>query len=173
MRKRAYCVWADTYSQRIDFRSVTIAHDMKLTVFMEEWSKRFAEDSDANGECSLSGCPIANFAPLDRKCAVRVKFLPLYVPFSFHPLKSVLIIALGSLVAYSRLVMFSFGFQQAYQRGLQSADHIFFTKACSELVKDSDKTLTDPVVFGVCQGCIADYGRGTSADRIHALFPRW
>ncbi|KAJ7348619.1 fungal-specific transcription factor domain-containing protein [Mycena albidolilacea] len=86
-------------NKRIDFRSVTIAHDVKLTAFMEEWSKRFAEDSDAN----------------DRKCAVRVKFLPF-------------------LVAYSRLVMFSFGFQQAYQRGLQSADHIFFTK-CLESAK--------------------------------------
>ncbi|KAF7366045.1 hypothetical protein MVEN_00480700 [Mycena venus] len=47
----------------IDFRSVTIAHDMKLTAFMEEWTKRFAEDSDANGKCSLNGCAIADFTP--------------------------------------------------------------------------------------------------------------
>ncbi|KAF7305162.1 hypothetical protein MKEN_01231400 [Mycena kentingensis (nom. inval.)] len=37
-------------------------------------------------------------------------------------------------VAYSRLVMFSFGFQQAYRRGLQAHDHIFFTE-CLESAK--------------------------------------
>ncbi|CAK5274670.1 unnamed protein product, partial [Mycena citricolor] len=47
--------------------------------------------------------------PHDRKCQLRCKLFPF-------------------LVSYSRLVMFSFGFQQAYQRGLQPADHIFFTK---------------------------------------------
>jgi len=51
----------------------------------------------------------------DRTSALRVKLLPF-------------------LVAYSRLVMFSFGFQQAYQRGLQPPDHIFFTK-CLESAK--------------------------------------
>ncbi|KAF7328787.1 hypothetical protein MVEN_02507600 [Mycena venus] len=86
-------------NKHVDFRSVTIAHDAKLTAFTEEWSKRFAEESDAN----------------DRKCIVRCKLLPF-------------------LVAYSRLVMFSFGFQQAYQRGLQTTDHIFFTK-CLESAK--------------------------------------
>jgi hypothetical protein len=49
-------------------------------------------------------------------------------------LNSVLIIAPHSLTAYHRLVMFSFGFQQAYQRGLQPTDHIFFTKARPEPV---------------------------------------
>jgi hypothetical protein len=39
--------------QHVDFRSVTIAHDAKLTAFMKEWSKRFAEESDANGDLSL------------------------------------------------------------------------------------------------------------------------
>lgn len=38
----------------------------------------------------------------------------------------------ASLVGYSRLVMFSFGFQQAYRRGLQAQDHIFFTKVFSD-----------------------------------------
>jgi hypothetical protein len=33
-----------------------------------------------------------------------------------------------SLVGYSRLVMFSFGFQQAYQRGLKAGDDVFFSK---------------------------------------------
>jgi hypothetical protein len=38
------------HSQRVDFRSVTITHDAKLAAFMEEWTKRFAQESDANGE---------------------------------------------------------------------------------------------------------------------------
>ncbi|KAL0571546.1 hypothetical protein V5O48_010422 [Marasmius crinis-equi] len=38
------------------------------------------------------------------------------------------------LVAYSRLVMFSFGFQQAFQRGLRSGDEIFLQK-CLESAK--------------------------------------
>ncbi|KAK2461096.1 hypothetical protein APHAL10511_006875 [Amanita phalloides] len=44
----------------------------------------------------------------DRACAFRCSLLPY-------------------LVGYSRLVMFSFGFQQAYRRGLQQEDHIFFS----------------------------------------------
>ena len=39
-----------------------------------------------------------------------------------------------SLVNYSRLVMFSFGFQQAYHRGIKPGDHsdqVFFTKVSS------------------------------------------
>jgi len=32
-----------------------------------------------------------------------------------------------SLVGYSRLVMFSFGFQQAYQRGFEAGDSLFLT----------------------------------------------
>ncbi|KAF9074255.1 hypothetical protein BDP27DRAFT_1317542 [Rhodocollybia butyracea] len=38
------------------------------------------------------------------------------------------------LVGYSRLVMFSFGFQQAYQRGIQSGDDMFFNR-CLEAAK--------------------------------------
>ncbi|KAF9560574.1 hypothetical protein CPC08DRAFT_762610 [Agrocybe pediades] len=38
------------------------------------------------------------------------------------------------LVGYSRLVMFSFGFQQAYQRGFENEDSIFFT-TCLEAAK--------------------------------------
>ncbi|KAJ7140019.1 fungal-specific transcription factor domain-containing protein [Mycena crocata] len=86
-------------NKHVDFRTVTIAHDAKLTRFHEEWTKRFAQDSDAN----------------DRTCALRCKLLPF-------------------LVSYQRLVMFSFGFQQAYQRGIQAPDHIFFNK-CLESAK--------------------------------------
>ncbi|KAF9039281.1 fungal-specific transcription factor domain-containing protein [Panaeolus papilionaceus] len=38
------------------------------------------------------------------------------------------------LVSYSRLVMFSFGFQQAFQRGLKNEDRVFFDK-CMESAK--------------------------------------
>ncbi|KAJ7915584.1 hypothetical protein B0H13DRAFT_2231820 [Mycena leptocephala] len=61
----------------------------------------------------------------NRKCIVRCKLLPF-------------------LVAYSRLVMFSFGFQQAYQRGLQNTDHIFFTKCL-----DSAKSVLRNMVEGL------------------------
>ncbi|KAF9267092.1 hypothetical protein L218DRAFT_955568 [Marasmius fiardii PR-910] len=46
------------------------------------------------------------------------------------------------LVAYSRLVMFSFGFQQAYQRGVQHGDTIFLTK-CLESAKGVITCLVD------------------------------
>ncbi|KAK7028388.1 hypothetical protein R3P38DRAFT_3189883 [Favolaschia claudopus] len=96
-------------NKHVDFRSVTIAHDAKLTAFSEEWSRRFAEDSD----------------PEDKKSNLRCKMLPF-------------------LTSYSRLVMFSFGFQQAYQRGLQAADHIFFTKCL-----DSAKAVLRHMIEGL------------------------
>lgn len=39
-----------------------------------------------------------------------------------------------SLVAYSRLVMFSFGFQQAFHRGIERSDQVFFTKVCASFL---------------------------------------
>lgn len=39
-----------------------------------------------------------------------------------------------SLTNYSRLVMFSFGFQQAFKRGFQPGDEIFFDKVWYNLV---------------------------------------
>ncbi|KAJ7027527.1 hypothetical protein C8F04DRAFT_965053 [Mycena alexandri] len=98
-------------NKRVDFRTVTMMHDAKLTAFAEEWTQRFAQDSDPNGEY--------------RKCVMRCKLLPF-------------------LVGYSRLVMFSFGFQQAYQRGLQAQDHIFFTKCL-----DSGKAILRGMVEGL------------------------
>ncbi|KAF8634663.1 hypothetical protein AX15_000766 [Amanita polypyramis BW_CC] len=80
-------------NKSVDFRSVTFAHDERLTRFQEEWTTRFLQDSN----------------PDDRACGFRCSLLPY-------------------LVGYSRLVMFSFGFQQAYRRGLQQDDYIFFTK---------------------------------------------
>ncbi|KAJ7711995.1 hypothetical protein B0H16DRAFT_1744612 [Mycena metata] len=103
-------------NKRVDFRTVTLLHDAKLTAFSDEWTQRFAQDSDPNGECLSFHLPfhVADLE-IDRKCAMRCKLLPF-------------------LVGYSRLVMFSFGFQQAYRRGLQAQDHIFFTK-CLEAGK--------------------------------------
>jgi hypothetical protein len=86
-------------NKTVDFRTVTLKHDEHLTAYHNEWSKRFAEDSD----------------PKDPACAFRCKLLPF-------------------LVGYSRLVMFSFGFQQAYQRGLGQGDHVFFNK-CLDAAK--------------------------------------
>ncbi|KAJ7486494.1 hypothetical protein FB451DRAFT_1337421 [Mycena latifolia] len=103
-------------NKHVDFRTVTITHDANLSRFSEEWTARFALDSDANGgpflETSMGD---ADYSGQDRTCALWCKLLPF-------------------LVAYSRLVMFSFGFQQPYQRGLQPPDHIFFSK-CLESAK--------------------------------------
>ncbi|KAF7361496.1 hypothetical protein MSAN_01183000 [Mycena sanguinolenta] len=129
---------ASGLNKHVDFRTVTMRHDAKLTAFEEEWSKRFAQESD----------------PTDRKCLVRCKLLPF-------------------LTAYSRLVMWSFGFQQAYHRGLQSTDNIFFTKACPEPSEDWKRNLTSVAVSRVREDCIAEHDRGTSTDRLHALFPGW
>jgi len=79
-------------NKKVDFRTVTLAHETKLSQYHQEWSKRFENDSDPN----------------DPRCAIRCSLLPF-------------------LVSYSRLVMFSFGFQQAYKRGFEQGDIIFFT----------------------------------------------
>lgn len=36
--------------------------------------------------------------------------------------------AFDSLTSYARLVMYSFGFQQAYRRGMQTRDQLFLDK---------------------------------------------
>ncbi|KAJ3509576.1 hypothetical protein NLJ89_g5151 [Agrocybe chaxingu] len=46
------------------------------------------------------------------------------------------------LVGYSRLVMFSFGFQQAYQRGFEAGDRIFFT-TCLDAAKAVIENMID------------------------------
>lgn len=43
----------------------------------------------------------------------------------------------SSLVGYSRLVMFSFGFQQAFQRGFERGDQVFFIKVSVYVVSPS------------------------------------
>ncbi|KAF8659280.1 hypothetical protein AX16_001855 [Volvariella volvacea WC 439] len=59
----------------------------------------------------------------DRSCKFRCSLLPF-------------------LVAYSRLVMFSFGFQQAFLRGMEPGNSIFFTK-CLDSAKDVIKNMID------------------------------
>ena len=46
----------------------------------------------------------------------------------FLEARSLTDVSLRSLVGYSRLVMFSFGFQQAFHRGIQAGDDLFFNK---------------------------------------------
>lgn len=58
----------------------------------------------------------------DAACEFRVKLLPFYTN-------------------YARLVMFSFGFQKAFQRGLQADDEVFFTRSL-----DSAKTVVTVLV---------------------------
>ncbi|KAF8907042.1 hypothetical protein CPB84DRAFT_1878586 [Gymnopilus junonius] len=61
--------------------------------------------------------------PNDPTCALRSSLLPF-------------------LVGYSRLVMFSFGFQQAYQRGFENEDSIYFT-TCLESAKAVIENMID------------------------------
>ncbi|KAG2018650.1 priB protein, variant 3 [Coprinopsis cinerea AmutBmut pab1-1] len=99
-------------NKNVDFRSVTLEHDVHLTNFHKEWETRFKEESN----------------PDDPGAAFRCTLLPY-------------------LVAYSRLVMFSFGFQKAFQRGLRSNDNIFFTK-CHESAKSVIENMVDGLAPG-------------------------
>lgn len=94
-------------NKSVDFRTVTMNHDAQLTRYHEEWSRRFAEESDPN----------------DAGCAFRCSLLPF-------------------LVGYSRLVMFSFAFQQAYHRGIQPGDHIYFSK-CLDAAKSIIRNMVE------------------------------
>jgi hypothetical protein len=58
----------------------------------------------------------------DAACEFRVKLLPFYTN-------------------YARLVMFSFGFQKAFQRGFQADDEVFFTRSL-----ESAKTVVNVLV---------------------------
>ncbi|KAG6820054.1 hypothetical protein H0H93_005986 [Arthromyces matolae] len=94
-------------NKRVDFRSVTMNHDVQLTRYQDEWTRRFSETSDPN----------------DPGCAFRCSLLPF-------------------LVGYSRLVMFSFGFQQAYQRGIEPGDHVYFNK-CLDSAKSVIRNMVE------------------------------
>jgi len=75
----------------------------------------------------------------DAACVFRVKLLPLYVAESsciclfsrLCPFYSPACFALSSRCSYAnyaRLVMFSFGFQKAFQRGFEPDDEVFFIR---------------------------------------------
>ena len=64
--------------------------------------------------------------------------------------------------------MFSFGFQQAYRRGLKSEDHIFFTKVRPTLISRGAPLMFVPVLDG-CEVGSSRYDRRPCAERIHAL----
>ena len=124
--------------QQVDFRQVTASHDANLTRFHEEWAAHFTEGPNANGNlfilvhpCCCSGLTDV-LSSQDLAVAFRGSLLPLYVGacsivVSFFCLHGHVF---NSLVGYSRLVMYSFGFQHAFQRGLEPSDHVFFTKVC-------------------------------------------
>ncbi|KAI0263617.1 fungal-specific transcription factor domain-containing protein [Gloeopeniophorella convolvens] len=97
-------------NRAIDFRAVTLEHDVLLRRCREEWVERFARDSDHN----------------DAASEFRVKLLPFYSN-------------------YARLVMFSFGFQKAFQRGFEADDEVFFTSSL-ESAKSVVTVLVDSLV---------------------------
>ncbi|KAA1473232.1 hypothetical protein DENSPDRAFT_779779 [Dentipellis sp. KUC8613] len=94
-------------NKSIDFLEVTTRHDSYLTQYFEEWTERFARDSD----------------PDDAASKFRCKLLPF-------------------LTNYSRLVMYSFGFQQAFHRGLAPSDKIYISKSLGA-AKEVVQTLVD------------------------------
>ncbi|KAG5637475.1 hypothetical protein H0H81_004446 [Sphagnurus paluster] len=118
-------------NKMVDFHSVTMKYDEKLTIYHDEWTKRFAESSDPNGPASHAGS------------AFRCRLLTLYA--APHTSLSRLHKRTNtnfSLVAYSRLAIFSFGFQKAYQRGIQPADHVYTTK-CLDSAKAVIQNMID------------------------------
>ncbi|OSX62760.1 hypothetical protein POSPLADRAFT_1141216 [Postia placenta MAD-698-R-SB12] len=103
-------------NRSLDFRAVTLVHDEQLTIYFDEWTRRFREDTDLK----------------DPACAFRASLLPF-------------------LTSYSRLVMYSFGFQQAYRRGFQAEDRLFLDK-CFESAKKVILCMVDTL-------CPSDYMR--------------
>ena len=87
--KLSSVVRSDVPTQSVDFRTVTMNHDAQLTRYHDEWSRRFAEQSDPNGNTQNSPLPPTPFFPskcarltafvTDPGCAFRCSLLPLYV----------------------------------------------------------------------------------------------
>jgi hypothetical protein len=131
-------------NRSIDFRAVTLEHDQQLTNYRQEWAERFERDSNHAGSCHpLLRCLSSAFPDIalifsdhdtDAACVFRVKLLPLYVAesspvfvLSDSPARFALF-SRCSYANYARLVMFSFGFQKAFQRGFEPDDEVFFTR---------------------------------------------
>ncbi|THH32747.1 hypothetical protein EUX98_g1452 [Antrodiella citrinella] len=101
---------------QLDFLELTTLHDNYLSQFYEEWTARFANDSDLSGAPSdmhVASGEEVSYSDFDLRsdpaCAFRENLLPF-------------------LTSYARLVMWSFGFQQAYRRGIQGRDRVFLDK---------------------------------------------
>ncbi|PSR74578.1 hypothetical protein PHLCEN_2v9755 [Hermanssonia centrifuga] len=80
-------------NERVDFREIALRHDVDLSSYFEDWTRRFAEDSDMD----------------DPACKFRASLLPFFTN-------------------YSRLVMYSFAFQQAFRRGISIDDQLVVDK---------------------------------------------
>ncbi|KLO05022.1 hypothetical protein SCHPADRAFT_896598 [Schizopora paradoxa] len=92
-------------NESADFRSITLRHDEKLEAYHVEWNQRIKEGSDPN------------VTKADDSWIRPWVQVPQLASSLFR-----------SLVNYSRLVMFSFGFQQAFKRGFQNGDSLFLKK---------------------------------------------
>jgi hypothetical protein len=120
-------------SQGINFLDVTSKHDDHLTAYFEEWSRRFNEESDPGGMISTLEALVGHLHILDAQipgaysAAVCYPCVPSFSLFSVQPVD----VSLYSLVSYSRLVMYSFGFQHAFQRGIGANINVFLAKVCA------------------------------------------
>ena len=66
-------------------------------------------------------------------------------------------------MAYSRLVVFSFGFQQAYQRGIQPGDDVYFNKV--HVSKNA------PSGFGLIHSQCLDAAKSVIRNMVENLAP--
>ncbi|TCD66046.1 hypothetical protein EIP91_001854 [Steccherinum ochraceum] len=97
----------------LDFLELTTTHDNYLSQFYNEWKARFTNDSDLS---ALSLSPLVPSDP-DFELVAQIRHV-----------HSVQTYFLCVLTGYARLVMYSFGFQQAYRRGVQGRDQVFLDK---------------------------------------------
>lgn len=126
-------------SQRLDFKDVILRHDEQLSEYVDDWRRRFEEESDMSGVCLLVPCfgtlsshsllragqtPHARFAPNCSHC----KTLSGLTLRCMIDVDHVLCATTYSFTNYSRLVMYSFGFQQAFRRGIQTDDRVYVEK---------------------------------------------
>ncbi|EKM51056.1 uncharacterized protein PHACADRAFT_263020 [Phanerochaete carnosa HHB-10118-sp] len=96
-------------NEGLDFVAITTKYDDDLTRYFDDWTRRFATESDMT----------------DPACAFRASLLPFFTN-------------------YSRLVMWSFGCQQAFRRNMQPSDQLFVDK-CFEAAKAVIKSMVEGV----------------------------
>jgi len=102
--------------KNIDYLAVTRLFDEQLTTFRIEWSERFDKHGDKT----------------DRGVALRISLLPMCVSLPSVPgcclglsIPALTQIVYDSLVNYCKLIMYSFGFQYAFEKGLARGDPFF------------------------------------------------